>query len=100
MSSGDAGQEGNDVCQGLGFGVRKWGEWGAWARMLESMGDIAQTRYDGVGTGTGRHSYFGGEPRDGIADAKGASFFNPQRVAAIGFHCWAAVESVEAVSGP
>ncbi len=67
---------------------------------MEGNDDVSEARDNCVGRGTGRHGYFRGKPRKGVADAFCSSIPDPHIVALIGFECRANVPAVEGMGRP
>lgn len=83
-----------------GLAVRERSERGIDSWVLESGDDVSDTREDVVGGAGTRHLDLSWKPRDCIADASGAGFPNPDRVAAIGVESGSDVPTLDAVGGP
>ena len=71
--------------KGFGEGVGEWRKRGAWTWVGEGIGDVAKGSSDDLDCGTVGHLDLCWEPGEGVADADGAGFVDPNFVAAIGF---------------
>ena len=93
-------EEISNIAEGLVVGIREGRERGLRGRVFQSVNNILEAGDNGVGGRTVGHFNFGGAPRDGVTDADGAGFPNPNLPASVGIEGGADMPTIQTMWGP